>query len=71
LIRYLRLNGFLLLPHLTVLAGGQHGHVDIIGLRATGSAEVSRELNFRSMTNFSLSLARANITKSLAADSWD
>jgi hypothetical protein len=43
---YLRLNGFLLLPHFTVLAGGQHGHVDIVGLRAAGSAEVSRELTF-------------------------
>jgi hypothetical protein len=43
---YLRLNGFLLLPHFTVLAGGQHGHVDLVGLRAACSAEVSRDVTF-------------------------
>ncbi len=43
---YLRLNGFLLLPHFTVFEGGYHRHVDLIGLRAAGSVEVAngREL---------------------------
>lgn len=34
---YLRLNGFLLLPHFTVFQGSHHGHVDLIGLRAKDS----------------------------------
>lgn len=34
---YLRLNGFLLLPHFTVFQGSHHGHVDLIGLRAKNS----------------------------------
>lgn len=36
---YLRLNGFLLLPHFTAFDGVQHGHVDFIGLRAANSKE--------------------------------
>jgi hypothetical protein len=31
---YLRLNGFPQLPHFTVFSGGEHGHVDLIGIRA-------------------------------------
>src|ERR1700710_1233793 len=37
---HLRLNGFLLLPHFTAFDGVHHGHVDMIGLRAQGSAEI-------------------------------
>ena len=40
---YLRLNGFLLLPHFTVFEGGNHCHVDLIGLRAARSVEVANE----------------------------
>lgn len=37
---YLRLNGFLLLPHFTVfIAGAQHNHVDLIGYRPRNSEE--------------------------------
>jgi hypothetical protein len=36
---YLRLNGFLLLPHFTVFTGQQHNHVDLIALRAANSVE--------------------------------
>ena len=36
---YLRLNGFLLLPHFTVFTGAQHNHLDLIGLRAANSRE--------------------------------
>lgn len=43
---YLRLNGFLLLPQFTVFIGGEHGHVDFIGLRARGSREESAGLTF-------------------------
>jgi hypothetical protein len=43
---YLRLNGFLLLPQFTVFIGGDHGHVDLVGLRAKGSKEESAGLAF-------------------------
>lgn len=43
---YLRLNGFLLLPQFTVFIGGDHGHVDFVGLRARGSIEESAGLKF-------------------------
>jgi hypothetical protein len=43
---YLRLNGFLLLPHFTVFEGRQHGHVDLVGLRAARSCEESRGVTF-------------------------
>ncbi|MDD2708126.1 MAG: hypothetical protein PHV34_08965 [Verrucomicrobiae bacterium] len=36
---YLRLNGFLLLPHFTVFGGERHNHVDLVGLRARNSKE--------------------------------
>ena len=36
---YLRLNGFLLLPHFTGFTGQQHNHIDLIGLRAANSKE--------------------------------
>ena len=36
---YLRLNGFLLLPHFTTFNGNYHGHVDIVALRAANSQE--------------------------------
>ncbi len=36
---YLRLNGFLLLPHFTVFDGEHHNHIDIVGLRAANSEE--------------------------------
>ena len=36
---YLRLNGFLLLPHFTMFGGGYHNHVDLLGLRAPHSIE--------------------------------
>jgi hypothetical protein len=36
---YLRLNGFFLLPLFTVFDGAQHNHIDLLGLRAAGSAE--------------------------------
>jgi hypothetical protein len=37
---YLRLNGFLVLPHFTILDGEHHTHVDFVGLRPRGGAEV-------------------------------
>ncbi len=37
---YLRLNGFLLLPHFTVFTGQQHTHLDLIGLRVANSKEL-------------------------------
>src|SRR6266550_1308445 len=37
---YLRLNGFLLLPHFTVFTGQRHNHVDLVGLRPAGSSEL-------------------------------
>lgn len=43
---YLRLNGFLLLPQFTVFIEGEHGHVDLVGLRAKGSKEESAGLLF-------------------------
>lgn len=43
---YLRLNGFLLLPHFTVFDGVCHGHVDLVGLRAPGSKEESGGITF-------------------------
>lgn len=43
---YLRLNGFLLLPQFTVFIGGNHGHVDLVGLRANGSNERAGEFTF-------------------------
>lgn len=43
---YLRLNGFLLLPHFTVFGGESHNHVDLVGLRAAGSFEGLEGLTF-------------------------
>lgn len=43
---YLRLNGFLLLPQFTVFIDGEHGHVDLVGLRAKGSKEESAGVSF-------------------------
>ena len=43
---YLRLNGFLLLPHFTVFDGKQHNHIDIVGLRAANSVECLGDLIF-------------------------
>lgn len=43
---YLRLNGFLLLPHFTVFGGRAHGHVDLVGLRAANSIERLRDYTF-------------------------
>jgi len=43
---YLRLNGFLLLPHFTVFDGNEHNHIDLIALRAAHSAERVGELSF-------------------------
>lgn len=43
---YLRLNGFLLLPQFTVFIGGDHGHVDLVGLRAKGSKEQAGQFVF-------------------------
>ena len=43
---YLRLNGFLLLPHFTVFDGHDHNHIDLIGLRAAHSAERVGDLKF-------------------------
>lgn len=37
---YLRLNGFMLLPHFTIFGGETHCHVDFIGLRAANSVEI-------------------------------
>jgi hypothetical protein len=37
---YLRLNGFLFLDQFTVFTGGQHNHIDLVGLRAANSEEV-------------------------------
>jgi hypothetical protein len=37
---YLRLNGFLTLPHFTAFDGNQHNHVDLVALRAPKSQEV-------------------------------
>jgi hypothetical protein len=36
---YLRLNGFLLLPHFTLFNGNGHNHVDLIGFRPGSSFE--------------------------------
>jgi hypothetical protein len=36
---YLRLNGFLLLPHFTTFFGPRNNHVDLIGVRTPGSRE--------------------------------
>ncbi len=36
---YLRLNGFLLLPHFTVFIDGHQRHIDLLGLRAADSEE--------------------------------
>lgn len=36
---YLRLNGFLLLPHFTVFTGRQHSHLDLVAMRAANSIE--------------------------------
>jgi hypothetical protein len=36
---YLRLNGFLLLPHFTVFIDGYPRHIDLLGLRAADSEE--------------------------------
>lgn len=36
---YLRLNGFLVLSHFTTYVG-QHNHIDLVGIRMPGSAEV-------------------------------
>ena len=33
-VMYLRLNGFLLLPHFTVFDGNYQNHINLIGLRA-------------------------------------
>ncbi|MDQ2946128.1 MAG: hypothetical protein M3Y27_09335 [Acidobacteriota bacterium] len=38
---YLRLNGFLLLPHFTTFMGKSHNHVDFVGLRVAGSQEIA------------------------------
>ena len=38
---YLRLNGFLLLPHFTVFIGPSHNHVDLVGLHPIKGQEVS------------------------------
>ena len=45
-VTYLRLNGFLLLPQFTVFIGGDHGHVDLVGLRAKGSKEQAGQFVF-------------------------
>jgi hypothetical protein len=37
---YLRLNGFLTIPHFNMFDGAQHNHVDIVGLRAANSREL-------------------------------
>jgi|CZKV01.1.fsa_nt_gi hypothetical protein len=37
---YLRLNGFLLLPHFTVFDGEHHNHIDLIGYRLANSKEL-------------------------------
>ena len=37
---YLRLNGFLLLPHFTVFTGAGHNHVDLVGYRPPNSREL-------------------------------
>lgn len=36
---YLRLNGFLLLPHFTIFTGQQHSHIDLIGLHPMNGIE--------------------------------
>ena len=36
---YLRLNGFLLLPHFTIFTGRQHSHIDLIGLHPMNGVE--------------------------------
>ncbi len=55
---YLRLNGFLLLPHFTVFEGGYHGHVDLVGLRAAGSKEGGGELTFPTDDGFFAAIPR-------------
>jgi hypothetical protein len=37
---YLRLNGFLTLPHFTAFDGNQHNHIDLVAFRAPNSQEV-------------------------------
>lgn len=41
---YLRLNGFLLLPHFTIFTGQQHSHIDLIGLHPMNGVERAGEL---------------------------
>ena len=41
---YLRLNGFLLLPHFTIFTGRQHSHFDLIGLHPMNGAEIGGRL---------------------------
>lgn len=36
---YLRLNGFLLLPHFTIFTGDHHSHIDLIGLHPMNGVE--------------------------------
>src|SRR4051812_47855434 len=43
---YLRLNGFLLLPHFTMFEEQGPRHVDLIGLRAPGSREHAQSIDF-------------------------
>ena len=38
---YLRLNGFLLLPHFTIFTGNDHNHVDVVGFRPANSSEIA------------------------------
>lgn len=57
---YLRLNGFLLLPHFTILDGEYHTHVDFVGLRPRGGVEVVRGEELPRDTAFEKSLALAD-----------
>jgi hypothetical protein len=57
---YLRLNGFLLLPHFTVLGEESHNHIDLIGLRPEASAEVANGTKLPRDSNFSRMLRLEN-----------
>ena len=41
---YVRLNGFLLLPHFTLFNGDSHSHVDFVGIRPANGKEICNSL---------------------------
>ena len=50
---YLRLNGFLLLPHFTIFTDRHHNHVDLIGYRPRNSEECVSDVPLKRDDDFS------------------